>query len=551
MTNLTRGPADVVRDLPWYRMVSARLGVATIGLLVVTVAATLSGHWTLQGLHTDAELIDQLGQGRKHTLQVLYLAARLQSAPAGERPRLLRDIHAVMAVEEERFRALQGRFREAPGEFSAAVVDASRQRQERWLRDMKPTFARLLAAATPEEGWAAFDAFEVISNARIKSFDESVARALAESVDKRERLLAQQWVILVFVAVAASLVLWLGFGISRRVRSLAVVAERIAGGELSTKALVEGADEVALLAASVNTMLAVIGGNLDSERAARARLEALLATVKETSLAITSSTTEILAGTAQQAAAAQEQAAAVSQTVTTVDEVQQVSEQAAQRAKTVAESAQRTLDVGKSGRRAVDDALGSMDKVREQVEALAQAILALAEQAQAIGDITMTVKDIAEQTNMLALNAGIEAARAGEHGRGFAVVAAEVRTLAEQSKRATVQVRQILGDIQRATNSAVLSTEESTKRVGVAAQVMTQAGETIKSLVETMTEAAQAAVQTSASVGQQAAGMTQIHQAMKNINQATQQSLAATRQTEQAVQDLNRLGGRLRDRLQA
>ena len=123
-----------------------------------------------------------------------------------------------------------------------------------------------------------------------------------------------------------------------------------------------------------------------------------------------------------------------------------------------------------------------MTKVQEQVEATAENILALAEQAQAIGEITAAVADVAEQTNLLALNAAIEASRAGEHGKGFAVVAGEVKALADQSKKATAQVRQILGEIQKGTNAAVLSTEEVTKGVASAGRVADQAGQTIRAL---------------------------------------------------------------------
>ena len=179
------------------------------------------------------------------------------------------------------------------------------------------------------------------------------------------------------------------------------------------------------------------------------------------------------------------------------------------------------------------------------MESTAENILTLAEQAQAIGEIIATVNDIAEQTNLLALNAAIEASRAGEHGRGFAVVAGEVKALADQSKKATAQVRQILGEIQKATNTAVLSTEEVTKGVGVATAVASQAGETIKALAETLAETAQAAAQIVASAGQQATGMAQIHQAMKNIDQVARQNLVAMRQAEQAAQNLNALGNQL------
>lgn len=267
--------------------------------------------------------------------------------------------------------------------------------------------------------------------------------------------------------------------------------------------------------------------------------------LRATGQVLASSAAEILAATAQQASGTAETSAAVAQTVTTVDEVTQTAEQAAQRARAVAELAQRAADIGQAGRRAVDASVSGMTAVREQVDSIARSIVALAEQAQAIGDITATVTDIAEQTNLLALNAAVEAARAGEQGRGFAVVAGEVRSLAEQSKRATVQVRQMLGEIQRATSAAVMATERGTNEVTAGSRQVSEAGETIRALADAIAEASQAAAQIVASAGQQAAGMTQIRQAMGSIHEATQQNLASTRQAERAAQDLTEQGARL------
>jgi methyl-accepting chemotaxis protein len=260
---------------------------------------------------------------------------------------------------------------------------------------------------------------------------------------------------------------------------------------------------------------------------------------------LTSVGAELLAGTTEQAAGAQEQAAAVSQTVTTVDEVTQTSDQTARRARSVGDLFRRNLETGKAGRQAVEDAIAALHAAGAQVEATAQNILALARQGQSIGEIIAKVNDVAEQTNLLALNAAIEAARAGEHGRGFAVVAGEVKALAEQSKKSTGEVREILSEIQRATNTAVLSTEEVTKAVSGASRVASQAGATIKALAEALEEASQAAAQIEASAGQHAAGVAQIHQAMRNIEQVSRQALAATRQAEQAAHNLNDLGGEL------
>ncbi len=267
--------------------------------------------------------------------------------------------------------------------------------------------------------------------------------------------------------------------------------------------------------------------------------------VREVIARLTSTSAELLAGTTQQTAGSQEQAAAVAQTVSTVDEVTQTSEQAAQRARGVGEAVQRTLEIGKAGRQAVDDSISALNAVQGQVESTAEVILALAEQAQAIGEIINTVNDIAEQTNLLALNAAIEASRAGENGRGFAVVAGEVKALADQSKKATLQVRQLLGEVQKATNKAVLSTEEVTRGLASAARVAGEAGETIRALAETLADTAKAAAQIVASAGQQAAGMSQVHQAMKNIDLVAKQNMTAMRQAEQAAQNLNELGNQL------
>lgn len=267
--------------------------------------------------------------------------------------------------------------------------------------------------------------------------------------------------------------------------------------------------------------------------------------LQETAGVLASGASEILAATTQQASGAAETSAAVAQTVTTVDEVSQTADQAAERARSVSESAHRASEIAKAGREAVEASTQAMAGVKEQVESIAESIVALAEQAQAIGEIIASVNDIAEQTNLLALNAAVEAARAGEHGRGFAVVASEVKSLSEQSKKATIQVRQILGEIQRATSAAVLTTEQGTKQVSATSKQVIEAGETIRSLAAAIAQSAQASAQIVASAGQQSVGMGQIRQAMLNIREATQQNLASTSQAERAAQDLNVLGGRL------
>ena len=281
------------------------------------------------------------------------------------------------------------------------------------------------------------------------------------------------------------------------------------------------------------------------DKRAEIQRERLLATMGEVVSELAVASTELLAATNQQAAASEQQVASVTETVATVNEVTQTAEQAAQRGRAVAESSRRVEELGREGHRAVEDTIAAIEDGRERSESIARSILDLAERAQTIGEIIATVNDIAEQTNLLALNAAIEASRAGEHGRGFTVVASEIKELAQQSKRATVQVREILGEIQRATHAAVLSGEEASRTTHRAVDTASTAGEAVRSLAETLEDAADSASQIAASAGQQALGMAQINQAMTDIDRTVRQSLGAIKQVESASADLTSLSQRL------
>ena len=259
-----------------------------------------------------------------------------------------------------------------------------------------------------------------------------------------------------------------------------------------------------------------------------------------------SSASEILATTAQVASGAAQTGTAVTETATTVEEVKQTAQVSSQKAKYVSDSAQRATQVSQSGKKSVEQSIEAMNRIRQQMESVAESIVRLSEQSQAIGEIVAVVNDLAEQSNLLAVNAAIEAAKAGDQGRGFAVVAQEVKSLALQSKQATAQVRTILGDVQKAISTAVLATEQGSKAVETGVKQSGEAGDSIRILTDSIAEAAQAATQIAASSQQQLAGMDQVAMAMENIKQASMQNVTGTRQAEVAAQNLHALGLKLR-----
>ncbi|MBZ0276936.1 MAG: hypothetical protein K8I60_12370, partial [Anaerolineae bacterium] len=221
---------------------------------------------------------------------------------------------------------------------------------------------------------------------------------------------------------------------------------------------------------------------------------------------IDTDTQEILSATTSQIAMANEQDAVVTETTATVNEVRATVTETAERAQSVAETAQVSVDIARAGNNAVTQTISGMELIRRRVEDIADNILVLSEHTQQIGEIIATVNSLADQSRMLALNASVEAARAGEEGKGFAVVALEVRNLADQNRDATVQVREILGEIQRATNSAVMVTEEGSKGVDQGQTQVNQAGDSIHNLAHAIEEAALAAMQIAASTRQQTIG---------------------------------------------
>ena len=453
--------------------------------------------------------------------------------------------------------------REEQIHLSSEKSDRLLERLRSGVEDDQPSLeliAQLKSVLTTYRHTRDSQVLPLIRNGRLEEARSLIATEQSERVEKLQTL-GQQLVERTDLRVAA--------GMEQSRQTLAALRERIMQMGL---ALVAGAALLAwLLSRHIAQPLArltgwaeqigrgeiprdITGSNRQDEvgRLAQAfvnmslYLRELVQELNESISVLAASSEEILAVTTQVAASTQETATAISEIATTVAEVKQTAILAGGKSQAVAESTERTRQVAQDGRQALDETLKGMRQIREQMQAVAESIMRLGEQSQTIGEIVASVNDLAEQSNLLGVNASIEAVKAGEAGKGFSVVAQEVKTLAEQSKLATAQVRGILGEIQKAMSKAVLQAEQGSKTVENGYQRAEVSGEAIRTLGSSIEESSEMALQIAATSQQQMIGMDQIGSAMENIRQASQDNVGGTRQVDLAARNLHQLGMKLK-----
>lgn len=254
---------------------------------------------------------------------------------------------------------------------------------------------------------------------------------------------------------------------------------------------------------------------------------------------ISASSSQIAATVDQHERTVSQQAAAITETTTTIEELNVTSRQSAEQAEAAANTARQSQTMTEEGARLVAKACDGIDTMQVKVNAVAEQILMLSEQAAQIGNIANLVSELASETNMLALNAAVEAARAGEHGKGFAVVAAEVRKLADQSKKSAERSNALVQEIQKATNSAVMVTEEGSKTAQEVAAVSRQAGEVFTSVTALSGRVYEMSQQIMLNGKQQSAGLGQLTEAMHSLVVGAEQLSSGTGQTRSGVKSLN------------
>ncbi len=319
-------------------------------------------------------------------------------------------------------------------------------------------------------------------------------------------------------------------------KPLAVLAERVseAGkGDLTTEIPWQARkDEIGTLAKAFDTMLEDL----------RSQTRQLLDGVD----VVINSAAEISSTASQLSASTSRTSSAISETTVTVQQVKQSAATANEKARNVAETSQKAARISDNGLTATRETIEGMKTIKEQMASIGDTVIKLSKESQAIENIIATVQDLADQSNLLAVNASIEAARAGDYGKGFSVVAHEIKTLADQSKEATGQVRSILENTRKWVNAVVMAAEEGGKAVEAGVEKSTFAGEAIEALVEGVSSSVEAANVIEVSSEQQAHGVDQVAGAMQDIEESVHQNSQGAAQLERAADRLQDLGEQLR-----
>ena len=345
-------------------------------------------------------------------------------------------------------------------------------------------------------------------------------------------------------ALAALFLILLGYVLLQDAKRREQVSKE--QNERNQQAILRLLDEMGDLADGDLTVTATVtedvtGAIADSINYAIEALRSLVTTINETSVQVSTSAQESRATAMHLAEASEHQAEQIVSATHSIKGMTQAIDQVSREAKDSADYAQRSVEIAANGAGTVRRTIHGMDTIREQIQETSKRIKRLGESSQEIGDIVELIDDIADQTNILALNAAMQAAMAGEAGRGFAVVADEVQRLAERSSNATKQIEALVKTIQADTNEAVSSMENTTTEVVAGARLSEDAGEALKEIEMVSKSIAERISAVSAAAQAQSTSTERIDDTMSVIQEITTQTSEGTIQTATSIGTLAEL----------
>jgi len=375
------------------------------------------------------------------------------------------------------------------------------------------------------------------------------AEALSEQLSSRQQTFPSETVGWVIAGLSFLWLLWIFRTLSKNDRVRAAVAQD--QNERNQQAILRLLDEMGSLADGDLTVNATVseditGAIADSVNFAIEALRSLVKTINDASVGVASAAQEAQATAMHLAEASEHQATQITNASAAINEIAVSIDEVSKNSLESADVAQRSVLIAHNGAEVVRDTIKGMNNIRTQIQDTSKRIKRLGESSQEIGNIVELINDIAEQTNILALNAAIQAASSGESGRGFAVVADEVQQLAERASSATRQIEGIVKTIQTDTNEAVRSMEQTTSEVVGGARKAEDAGEALTEIETVSNDLAELIQNISEAARQQSVAATNISGTMNVIQEITTQTSAGTQQTAESIGNLVELATELR-----
>ncbi|MCC6581500.1 MAG: methyl-accepting chemotaxis protein [Phycisphaeraceae bacterium] len=448
----------------------------------------------------------------------------------------------AMAGCDDKLKAMDGELQESLKlwmEKSRKIIELSRNPD-------KLKFARKMSTGSAHE---AFEAMRSVINRMTEHQQKAIVEALAAMEGKRQEAVTATdltsekagelgYAFAATGAVIAALIMVIGFLVARAVtKPVRIMLARIhdiaqGDGDLTQRINLRSRDEMGELGRGFDTFIQ--------------KLHDIIAEVGRSAQDVAAAATEIAASSEHMASGMSEQTGQITQISSAVEEMSSSVLEVARKSADAVTHAKQSGEAARQGGEVVNHTVAGMEAISRTVAAGAQSVKELGKRSEEIGRIIGVINDIAEQTNLLALNAAIEAARAGEHGRGFAVVADEVRKLADRTTKSTGEIRQTITAIQSETQQAIERMTTGTKEVSAGVNMAGEAGVSLKAIVASSANVTQMIQSIAAAADEQSAAANEISRIIQSVSTVTRQTSEGALQASEAASHLSARSEQLR-----